>query len=255
MLTLLKAEEVLSIGLTITQTFYLVGRQLSKKLCRFVKSDALKCAIATMLGINGRPNQVQDIRLTDGNGLRVWTSAGTEFLPGAEVCAFLTRYNRLAREGCTSTCNCDADASELWKKFCVHRIAEHLADAAEQLNLIANIQKKAQQRASEVMEAVVREGLIGRLISEAGDFLINVFHEERELGHIIVAENGELSVSVQRKPERKAWSVFGALSLLTDLVPKPKQAPHPESTAKILAFRQRTIFDTEFQDANQYRRW
>jgi hypothetical protein len=105
------------------------------------------------------------------------------------------------------------------------------------------------------MTAVVREGLKGELTEDAGDFLVNVFHEDKDLGHIIVAENGGLSVSVQRKAERKVWSVFGALSLLMDLMPKPIQAPHPESNAKILAFRQRTIFDTEFQDANQYRRW
>jgi hypothetical protein len=233
----------------------LIGREASKKLCRFVGTNALKCAVSTLLGIKGKPNQVQDIRMTDGNGLRVWTSASVEHIPSAEAIAFLTRYNRLAREGCNSPCNCVSDPSELWKSFCIHRIAEHLADAAEQLNLVLSVQKKAQQRTDEVMSAVEREGLIGRLTEEAGDFLVNVFHQDKELGHIIVAENGGLSVSVLRKPERKAWSVFGALSLLTDLIPKPIQAPHPESNAKILAFRQRTIFDTEFQIANKYRRW
>jgi hypothetical protein len=142
MLTLLKAEEVLSVGLTITQVFYLVGREASKKLCRFVGTNAFKCAVSTLLGIKDKPSQVQDIRMTDGNGLRVWTSASVEHIPSAEAIAFFTRYNQLARYGCASECTCSENPQELWKQFCVHRIAGHLAGVKEKIDLIIDTRRK-----------------------------------------------------------------------------------------------------------------
>ena len=226
MLQLLQAQEILKVGLTVSQVFYLVGCSASKKLCRFVKSDALKCAIATLLGINGRPNKVEDIRMTDGNGLKVWTNSGTEFLPGAEVCAFLTRYNRLAREGCTRTCNCAQDASELWKKYCVHRIAAHLESVKEKLEVAAQTAKavavdtslKAQinQLIYEAKHQIHRQNLTCSVDLDWGDILLEIFQQGTSLGHMIITREAELKIVplIKGAKEQDCATVVGAIASL-----------------------------------------
>lgn len=254
MLTLIKAEEIFHLGLTTTQVFYLIGREASKKLCRFVKRDSIHTAVSTLLAMKGKPSRVEDIRLTEAyGGLKVWTGDGDENIASAEVRAFLTRYNKLARHGCASECNCQENSEELWKQYCIHRIAEHLANAKDKVEAILKTRKTATQRVEEVMAAALREGLLTELVEDEGDSIIKVSHEgQGELGHIIVTENASLFVSVQRRSERQAWSVFGALSLLTDLVPKPKQEPDVEGVANLVRFRQLKIFDTVYQAANRH---
>jgi hypothetical protein len=130
---LLKANEITRLGLTKTQVFYLVGKQLQKGLCRFVKTDRLKDAICTLLSIKGFRYKIEDVRLGDTPGsLKVFTGAGTHYIPSSEASAFFTRYNQLAVDGCSSECKCD----DAWRHICVHRIAEHLANVKEKVEAI-----------------------------------------------------------------------------------------------------------------------
>ncbi len=131
---LLMADSINRLGLTVTQVFYLVGQQLKKGLCRFVKTDRLKDAVCTLLAIKGKRRQVQDIRLGETKGsLRVFTDQGEEYVPSAEVSAFLTRYNQLAAHGIQGECKCD----DVWKHFCPHRIAEHLTSVKQKIEVVA----------------------------------------------------------------------------------------------------------------------
>jgi hypothetical protein len=130
---LLKAESINWLGLTKTQVFYLVGQQLKKGLCRFVKTDRLKDAICTLLALKGERHQVRDIRVGETKGsLRVFTEKKEIYVPSAEASAFLTRYNRLAAHGIQGECQCD----DMWKHFCPHRIAEHLTSMKEKIEVV-----------------------------------------------------------------------------------------------------------------------
>ena len=144
---LLKADSINRLGLTKTQVFYLIGQQLKKKLCRFVKTDRFYDAICTLLAIKGKWRQVQDIRLGETKGsLRVFTEQGEEYIPSVEASAFLTRYNRLAAHGIQGECECD----DVWRHFCPHRIAEHLTSVKEKIEVVAQAITKA---ASEDLDA------------------------------------------------------------------------------------------------------
>jgi hypothetical protein len=149
---LISASEITKLGLTKTQVFYLVGKQLQKGLCRFVKTDRLKDAICTLLSIKGFRYKIEDIRLGDTPGsLKVFTGAGTHYIPSSEASAFFTRYNRLAVDGCSSECKCD----DAWRHICVHRIAEHLANVKEKVEAIVRSVKdiasaKQQQEQQEI---------------------------------------------------------------------------------------------------------
>jgi hypothetical protein len=130
---LLKAESINWLGLTKTQVFYLVGQQLKKGLCRFVKTDRLKDAICTLLALKGERHQVRDIRVGETKGsLRVFTEKKEVYIPSAEASAFLTRYNRLAVHGIQGECQCD----DMWRHFCPHRIAEHLTSMQEKIEVV-----------------------------------------------------------------------------------------------------------------------
>jgi hypothetical protein len=145
---LLKAESINWLGLTKTQVFYLVGQQLKKGLCRFVKTDRLKDAVCTLLALKGERHQVQDIRIGETKGsLRVFTEEKEIYVPSAEASAFLTRYNRLASHGIQEECQCD----DMWKHFCPHRIAEHLTSVKEKIEVV--VQAIAKQVQGEPQDA------------------------------------------------------------------------------------------------------
>jgi hypothetical protein len=144
---LLKADSISRLGLTVTQVFYLVGIQLKKGLCRFVKTDRLKDAVCTLLAVKGSRRQIQDIRVGETKGsLRVFTDLGEVYIPSAEVSAFLTRYNQLATHGIQGECHCD----DVWRHFCPHRIAEHLTCVKQKIEVITQALAKT---ASESLDA------------------------------------------------------------------------------------------------------
>lgn len=205
MLTLLRADDILKLGLTATQVFYLVGKQATKKLCRFVKTDSIKTAISTLLSIKGIRSRVEDIRLTDFGGLKVWTDQGIQTIASLEARVFLTRYNQLALNGCNSECKCAEDPDNLWKQFCVHKIAEHLQGVKEKVEAIASVAKeiatpdftqiKVQRLANEVMHAAMSKGLVVFPFEEDGDRFFKICRDDKtELGHIIVTADAQLRI-------------------------------------------------------------
>lgn len=227
MLQLLKASEILKVGLTISQVFYLVGREGAKKLCRFVKTDALRCAVTTLLAINGKRRQVQDIRLGKDTGLKVWTDKGIEFLPDTEVHAFLTRYNRLIREGCAGPCHCAQDSTEKWKRFCVHRIAEHLESVKEKLEVAAQTAKAVaadtslKDRINELIHEakyqIQRQNLTCSVDFDWGDTLIEVSQYDKfVLGHLLVTDKAQIKIVSPYKggKEEDCATIVGALASL-----------------------------------------
>ena len=136
---LVKAESFTRLGLTITQVFYIVGRQVEKGLCRFVKTDRLKDAFSTLLAIKGKRRKVEYLRMGEFQGsVRVFTNQEEVFIPSAEASAFLTRYNQLASSGCTSECHCQ----DVWRHLCVHRIAEHLTSVQDKLAVVMQAVKQ-----------------------------------------------------------------------------------------------------------------
>jgi hypothetical protein len=146
---LFRADSVVRLGLTATQVFFAVGRKAQKGLCRFIKTDKLKDALSTLLAIKGQPRQIKDIRLGETKGsLKVFTDQGESYIPSAEISAFLTRYNRLASQGIQGECQCD----DMWRHFCPHRIAEHLASVREKLKVVA-------QTLSSVANSLERKGV------------------------------------------------------------------------------------------------
>ncbi len=231
MLQLLKApvEDILRVGLTVSQVFYVVGRQTSKKLCRFIKTDSLTTAISTLLAVNGKRRQVQDIRLADGTGLKVWTDKGIEYLPGAEINAFLSRYNKLAREGCKGECNCAQDSTEMWKKYCIHRIAQHLASVKEKLEVAAQTVKdvaasasfltlKINQLVNEAKYQISQQNLVWFEETDWGDVLLEVRQYNKVLlGHLIITSEAELKVVPARAgaTEENCATAIGAIARLT----------------------------------------
>lgn len=221
MLTLLKAEDILNLGLTCTQVFYLVGKKASKGLCRFVKTDAIHTAIATLLSIKGKRVRVEDIRLTDFGGIKIFTSQGIETLPSSEVRAFLTRYNQLSLNGCNSECGCD----DMWKQFCIHRIAEHLTSVEEKVKAVVETVKttaaapsiKVQHLISEAKYYLNKENLIWFESEDEGDFLLKVCQADKtELGHIIVTGDGQINI-LSALPGSREVEVKAVLSAIARL--------------------------------------
>jgi hypothetical protein len=214
MLSLLKASDIVRIGLTCTQTFFLVGKNATKKLCRFVKTDSIKTAISTLLAIEGEPCFVEDIRMADLDGLKVWTNQGIKQLPPAKVRCFLARYNRLIKDGCFSQCNCE---DEPWAHFCIHKIAEHLSSVKEKVSAILQFAKNKTQRILDnVKSQLTDRNLNWSVFEEDGDYFFKV----QNFGHLIVTETAELLV-VSQSTDNKEYGV-GSISDALDLLKPPK---------------------------------
>jgi hypothetical protein len=250
MLTLLKAEEILKIGLTCTQVFYLVGAKLNRGMCRFVKTDSIHTAIATLLAIKGKRARVEDIRLTDAGGLNVFTDAGTEYIASAESRVFLTRYNQLALNGCNSECNCASNPDDVWKQFCVHRIAEHLTSLKEKVQAVAQVVEEVAAKPTMQVQRLLNEvfyyvkqdpSLVAFPSKENGNYTIRLcLTNKTVLGLLIITKEGGIKIlsAVPMSEVQVARSINNAIARLKDAMPtsKPKeyfvrlQFPNQEKT-------------------------
>ncbi len=191
---LLEADNIARIGLTKTQIFFLVGQKLGKGLCRFVKRDKIKDAISTLLAIRGKRKRVEDILLTDTNGLKVFTDQGIEYLPSAELPIFLTRYNQVATAGCDDECNCQEDT---WRHICPHKIKNHLLMVKEKIEAMTSsgVVSIAQTRMKrEVMNTLTAQDLTSNVAEDDGEIFIRVTQNGDFRGVLIIAEDGSLSV-------------------------------------------------------------
>jgi hypothetical protein len=216
MLTLLKADNILKLGLTCTQVFYLVGKHLNKGICRFVKTDSIKTAISTLLSIKGKRAKVEDMRLSDFGGLKIFTDQGIEYIASAELRVFLTRYNQLATSGCNSECKCD----DMWRHLCVHRIAEHLTEVKEKVEavivaakpVVDFTQSRIKQLVNEAKYSLAKEKLVAEIFEKDGDTFLKV----PELGYIIITSKAEIKILsiVPGSQEKKSRAIIGAIAQL-----------------------------------------
>jgi hypothetical protein len=221
MLTLLKAEKILKLGLTCTQVFYLVGTNINKGICRFVKTDSIKTAISTLLSIKGKRAKVEDIRINEMGGLNTFTDQGIEYISSAEARAFLNCYNQLATSGCNSECRCAEDPNNMWKHFCIHRIAEHLTRVKEKVEAViaaahspVNDFTKLQvtHLVDEAKYNLNKENFVAEIFEENGD----TFFKVSELGSIIITSDAQIKILsiVPGSQEKKVRAIIGAIAQL-----------------------------------------
>lgn len=246
MLTLLKAQNILNIGLTCTQVFYLVGKQAAKGLCRFVKTDSIKTAISTLLSIKGDKANVEDIRLNDFGGLKVFTNQGIKHLPRSEVRAFLTNYNRLATVGCQTECKCAQDPEILWKDFCIHKIAEHLTSVKEKIEAITKptpqpqtdiTRLKVKRLLDEVMYYAREKNLVALPFEEDSDHFIKLCKQDKtELGYVIITSDGLLRMLSAEPGSRevRVSAVASAIAQALQADRTPQGVSSPPNTARYL---------------------